>query len=99
MDNTQNNIIPTLVAKTGKLSCSISKQRDGFVNVFTNFKPLDQAVFLLELDGQDIVDYISNVAYYGDSAGGLSVKLKPGVTEKDLQICLQGLLSNIGLVN
>lgn len=98
MDNNQN-IIPVLTAESSFLRCSISKQRDGFVNVFTNFKPLSQAVFLLELDSSDIVDYLSNVAFYGDHSGGLSVKLKPGTTEKDLQTLLQELLNNHGMIN
>jgi hypothetical protein len=87
---------PTIEAKLGTMSCKISKQVNGSVNVFTNFKPLSAAVLLIELDSSPVVEYISNVSYYGDDTctGGLSIKLAPGKTELDLRDCIEDILNS-----
>jgi len=87
-----NDMEPTVEIKSGKLCCKMGRQANGFVNVFTNFAPLSRIIIVLELDESPSVEYISNVANYGDGTGGLSVKLKAGMTEKnleeDLRYCL-----------
>lgn len=49
-----------------------------YVNVTTNFEPLSQAILLLEIRACKSIEYLSNVAYYGDSLGGFSAR----ITEK-----------------
>ena len=75
-------------------TCKIGKQTNGTVNVSTNFKPLDHSVMILELDSSPEVEYISNIAYYGDGVGvgGLSVKLAPAANEMDLKNALEDLM-------
>lgn len=88
-----------ILAHSGSLRCDIGKRspmatlEHDSVNVMTNFEPLSQAIFLLELKASDVVFQITNVAYYGpDDGGGLSVLLAKGKTEMDLQTVISGLL-------
>lgn len=66
------------------LHCTIGQPRDGYVNIATHFRPLNAIILLLELDASPSVEYVSNAAYYGDSMGGISVKLKEGKTVEHL---------------
>lgn len=74
---------------SGSLRCKIGKAMNGFVNVATYFRPLNMPILLLELEDSESVEYLSNVAYYGENLGALAVKLKDGKNEDDLQKCLQ----------
>lgn len=67
-----------------KYKISIGKPQDGYISLITYFKPLDATIFLLELESTESVDYLSNVAYYGEDLGGISIKLNQGKTLEDM---------------
>jgi hypothetical protein len=93
-----NDMEPTIEIKSGNLCCKMGRQANGFVNVFTNFAPLSRVIIVLELEEALSIEYISNVANYGDGTGGLSVKLKEGKTEKDFEEDLRYCLGKEALL-
>lgn len=86
----------TIEASYKHLSCRIGKQNEnGFVNVHTNFVPLEQLDFIRELKGCDhLVLLLSNVADYGDGTGGLAIKMETTCTEMDLGHLLVDLMKS-----
>lgn len=61
-----------------------SNEKSGrYVNVTTYFEPLGHVILMLEIKDSPSVHYLSNVAYYGDSLGGFSAKLKESASYDD----------------
>jgi hypothetical protein len=90
-----------LTVELGSFRCDIGKKSqmtiDGYfaVNVFTNFDPLDQMVFLARLRDSKVVSRIANTAFYGPGmGGGLTVYLEKGKSEYDLLNVIHDYLLN-----
>lgn len=93
-----------ITAQAGDLRCDIGKKSDklvsdhSIVNVFTNFEPMSQPIFLLELKSSDVVALMADIAFYGaNDGGGLSLHLAKDKTEMDLFNVIQGLLNSVEL--
>lgn len=66
-----------------------SNEKSGrYINVTTYFEPLGQSILMLEIRASPSVQYLSNVAYYGDSLGGFSAKLKESASYDDFLLDL-----------
>lgn len=78
------------------LGPSWSKEEFGtYVNVTTYFEPLEHPILILEIRACNSVAYLSNVAFYGESLGGFSARLKESASYDDflvdLQICVDAM--------
>lgn len=73
-----------LRCEVGRIKVSELADSDGlYINIMTHFEPLSVPTFLLELRTSPSVEYLSNIAFYGQ-LGGIGVKLKHGVTHEQI---------------
>ena len=83
----------TIEVKHKHFSCKIGQRNENcFVNVHTNFVPLEHNDFIQAIRNSKIVEYIPNVADYGDGSGGMCIMITPMADEMDLYNELERLM-------
>jgi hypothetical protein len=66
------------------LSCAINHQREGNLNIITNFNPIRKQKFIELLDHCPPVEYVRSTQRYGKTEGGINLKLRDGWDEQSL---------------
>ena len=73
-----------ITLERGEYKIDIGKPSAGNLNLITHFKPLGLPIFLCELEDCKTVDYLANIAFYGEGLGGISIKLQSGALLEDV---------------
>lgn len=85
----------TLEVSHNDLTIKIGKNDLDRVNLFTNFNPIDNDLFISHLKKSPCIKSIFNIANYENGTGGLGIRLNPEIDIFSLRMDLDFIIKEI----